>query len=134
MFTARAGGERVDAVTQAVEAVTNAAQNAEKEEKKNQPESVSNEGVPPLCRLNHQEARARRAARLRMGRRLPHPRKSQKPGINVERALTSAGTVAYWDTQSGVTVLLFSQKLVSSPAYDEIFQKFFNEAYTAADV
>jgi hypothetical protein len=32
----------VDAVTQAVEAVTNAAQNAEKE-KKNQPESVSNE-------------------------------------------------------------------------------------------
>ena len=34
--------ERVDAVTQAVEAVTNAAQNAEKE-KKNQPESVSNE-------------------------------------------------------------------------------------------
>jgi hypothetical protein len=40
--------ERVDAVTQAVEAVTNAAQNAEKEEKKNQPESVSNEWVPPL--------------------------------------------------------------------------------------
>jgi hypothetical protein len=66
--------------------------------------------------------------------RLPHPHKSQKPGINVERALTSAGTVAYWDTQSGVTVLLFSQKLVSSPAYDEIFQKFFNGAYTAADV
>jgi hypothetical protein len=41
--------ERVDAVTQAVEAVTNAAQNAEKEEKKNQPESVSNEWVPPLA-------------------------------------------------------------------------------------
>jgi len=46
MFTARAGGEPVDAVTQVVEAVTNAAQNAEKEEKKNQPESVSNEWVP----------------------------------------------------------------------------------------
>ena len=41
--------ERVDAVTQAVEAATNAAQNAEKEEKKNQPESVSNEWVPPLA-------------------------------------------------------------------------------------
>jgi hypothetical protein len=49
MFTARAAGERVDAVTQAVEAVTNAAQNAEKEEKKNQPESVKNEWVPPLA-------------------------------------------------------------------------------------
>jgi CubicO group peptidase (beta-lactamase class C family) len=44
------------------------------------------------------------------------------------------GTVAYWDTNSGVTVLLFSQKLVSSPAYDEIFKKFFNGAYTAANV
>jgi integrase len=33
--------ERVDAATQAVEGVTNTAQNAEKEEKKNQPESVS---------------------------------------------------------------------------------------------
>jgi acyl-CoA reductase-like NAD-dependent aldehyde dehydrogenase len=41
--------ERVDAVTQAVETVTNAAQNAEKEEKKNQPESVGNEWVPPLA-------------------------------------------------------------------------------------
>jgi hypothetical protein len=48
MFTARAGGEPVDAVTQVVEALTNAAQNAEKEEKKNQPESVSNEWVPAL--------------------------------------------------------------------------------------
>src|SRR6202051_4127668 len=107
MFTARAGGERVDAVTQAVQAVTNAAQNAETEEKENQPESVSNEWVPPICRLNHQKGRARRSARLRIGTaaRLPRPRKSQKPGINVERALTSAGTVAYWDTQSGVTVL-----------------------------
>jgi hypothetical protein len=47
--------ERVDAVTQAVEAVTNAAQNAEKEEKKNQPESVSNERVPRWVPL--QEAR-----------------------------------------------------------------------------
>jgi hypothetical protein len=47
--------ERLDAVTQAVEAVTNAAQNAEKEEKKNQPESVSNEWVPPLAA--QQEAR-----------------------------------------------------------------------------
>jgi hypothetical protein len=47
--------ERVDAVTQAVEAVTNAAQNAEKEEKKSQPESVSNEWVSPL--LPRQEAR-----------------------------------------------------------------------------
>jgi hypothetical protein len=34
--------ERVDAVTQAVEAVTNAAQNAEVEAEKNQPASVSN--------------------------------------------------------------------------------------------
>jgi len=42
--------ERVDAVTQAVEAVTNAAQNAEKEEKKNQPESVSNYKVIQLRR------------------------------------------------------------------------------------
>jgi hypothetical protein len=49
MFTPRAGGERVDAVTHAVEAVTNAAQNVEKEEKKNQPESVNNEWVPPLA-------------------------------------------------------------------------------------
>ncbi len=37
--------ERLDAVTQAMEAVTNAAQNAQKEEKKNQPESVSNESA-----------------------------------------------------------------------------------------
>jgi len=36
----------VDAVIQAVEAVTNAAQNVGTEEKKNQPESVSNEWVP----------------------------------------------------------------------------------------
>jgi hypothetical protein len=35
----------MDAVTRAVEAVTN----AEKEEKKNQPESVSNESVPSLA-------------------------------------------------------------------------------------
>jgi hypothetical protein len=34
-------GERLDAATQAVEGLTNAAQNAEKEEKKNQLESVS---------------------------------------------------------------------------------------------
>lgn len=41
--------ERVDAVTQAVEAVTDAAQNAEKEEKENQPECVSNRmGASPL--------------------------------------------------------------------------------------
>jgi hypothetical protein len=36
----------VDAVTQAVEAVTNAAENAEIEAKKNQPEPVSNEWAP----------------------------------------------------------------------------------------
>jgi hypothetical protein len=41
--------ERVDAVTQAVEAVTNAAQDAEIEEKENQQGSVSNEWVPPLA-------------------------------------------------------------------------------------
>jgi integrase len=35
--------ERVDAVTRAVEAVTSAAQDAEKEAKKDQPESFSNE-------------------------------------------------------------------------------------------
>ena len=38
--------ERVDAVTRAVEAVTTATQNAEKEPKQDQPESVSNEWVP----------------------------------------------------------------------------------------
>jgi len=38
--------ERVDAVTRAVEAVTTAAQDAEKEAKKDQPESLSNEWVP----------------------------------------------------------------------------------------
>jgi hypothetical protein len=47
MFTARAGGKS-EWMRSAVEAVTNAAQNTEKEEKKNQPESVSNEWVPPL--------------------------------------------------------------------------------------
>jgi hypothetical protein len=36
--------ERVDAVTQAVEAVTNNARNAAKEEKRNQPESAPAEG------------------------------------------------------------------------------------------
>jgi len=41
--------ERVDAVAQAVEAVTNAAQNAGKEEKENQAESVSND-LFILCR------------------------------------------------------------------------------------
>jgi CubicO group peptidase (beta-lactamase class C family) len=44
------------------------------------------------------------------------------------------GVVAYWDATSGVTVLLFSQRLVSSPAYDEIFKRFFNRAYAAAGV
>lgn len=38
--------ERVDAVTRAVEAVKNAAQNAEEEAKQNRRESVSNEWVP----------------------------------------------------------------------------------------
>jgi integrase len=38
--------ERVDAVTRAVEAVTTAAQDAEKEARKGQPESISNEWVP----------------------------------------------------------------------------------------
>jgi hypothetical protein len=46
MFTANSWWkERVDAATQAVEDVTNTAQNAEKEEKKNQLESVSLAGV-----------------------------------------------------------------------------------------
>ena len=49
VYGKRGWEERVDAVTQAVEALTNAAQNAEKEEKKNQPESVSNEWVPPFA-------------------------------------------------------------------------------------
>ncbi len=39
--------ERVDAVTRAVEAVTTATQNAEKEPKQVQLEPVSNEWVPP---------------------------------------------------------------------------------------
>ncbi|MGH9454437.1 MAG: hypothetical protein ACRD2O_10770 [Terriglobia bacterium] len=38
--------EQVDAVTRAVEVVANAAQNAKKQEKKNQSESVGNEWVP----------------------------------------------------------------------------------------
>ena len=38
--------ERVDAVTRAVEALTTAAQDAEKEAKQDQPQSVSNEWVP----------------------------------------------------------------------------------------
>jgi len=44
------------------------------------------------------------------------------------------GIVAYWDAASRVTVLLFSQRLVSSPDYDEIFKRFFNRAYAAAGV
>ena len=43
------------------------------------------------------------------------------------------GTVAYWDKATGTIVLLFSQRLVEGPTYSEIFQKFFNEAYTAVD-
>ncbi len=54
MFKARAGGKS-EWMRSAVEAVTNAAQNAEKEEKKNQPESVSNEWVSPW--VPQQEAR-----------------------------------------------------------------------------
>ena len=42
------------------------------------------------------------------------------------------GNVAYWDRNSGITVLLFSQRLFSSPVYDEIFPKFFDGAYAAA--
>ena len=41
--------ERVDPVTQAVEAVTNAAQNADKDEKRNQPESEARIISLPLC-------------------------------------------------------------------------------------
>ena len=41
--------ELVDAVTRAVDAVTIAAQNAEKEPRKDQPESVNNEWVPCGC-------------------------------------------------------------------------------------
>ena len=41
------------------------------------------------------------------------------------------GNVAYWDRGSGVTVFLFSQKLFSSPVYDEIFPGFFDGAYAA---
>jgi CubicO group peptidase (beta-lactamase class C family) len=44
------------------------------------------------------------------------------------------GTVAYWDVQSGAIVFMFSQRLVESPAYSDIFQKFFSGAYAAAGV
>ncbi len=44
------------------------------------------------------------------------------------------GTVAYWDKDSGAIVMLFSQRLVESPVYPEIFQKFFSRAYAAAGV
>jgi CubicO group peptidase (beta-lactamase class C family) len=44
------------------------------------------------------------------------------------------GLVAYWDATSGVIALLFSQRLVTSPFYDEIFKKFFNGVYAAASV
>jgi CubicO group peptidase (beta-lactamase class C family) len=44
------------------------------------------------------------------------------------------GTVAYWDKQSGVIAIMFSQRLVESPVYPEIFQKFFDGAYAAAGI
>ena len=44
------------------------------------------------------------------------------------------GTVAYWDKQTDVTVIMFSQRLVESPVYPEITQKFFSGAYEAAGV
>ena len=44
------------------------------------------------------------------------------------------GTVAYWDKQSDVTVIMFSQRLVESPAYPEAVQRFFEGAYAAAEV
>lgn len=43
------------------------------------------------------------------------------------------GTVAYWDTATNAIVLLFSQRLVESPTYSEIFRNFFSEAYAALD-
>ena len=42
------------------------------------------------------------------------------------------GTTAYWDRDSGITVIMLSQRLVESPVYPPIFQKFFDGAYAAA--
>lgn len=44
------------------------------------------------------------------------------------------GACAYWDLQNGVTVIFVSPRLVESPLYSEIFQKFFDSAYAAAGV
>lgn len=44
------------------------------------------------------------------------------------------GTCAYWDPKTGVVVIMLSQRLVEGPTYSEIFQKFFDNIYAAADV
>ncbi len=44
------------------------------------------------------------------------------------------GTCAYWDPQTGVVVIMMSQRMVDSPTYSEMFRKFFDSAYAAAGV
>jgi CubicO group peptidase (beta-lactamase class C family) len=42
------------------------------------------------------------------------------------------GTCAYWDRETGVIVILLSQRLVESPTYSDIYHDFFHHAYRAA--
>jgi CubicO group peptidase (beta-lactamase class C family) len=44
------------------------------------------------------------------------------------------GTEAYWDKKTGVIAIMLSQRLVESPVYPPIFQKFFDGAYSAAGI
>lgn len=43
------------------------------------------------------------------------------------------GTCAYWDRESGVVVIMLSQRLVEGPSYQPIFHDFFREAYAAVE-
>ena len=44
------------------------------------------------------------------------------------------GTSAYWDRETGVTVMMFSQRLVDSPVYPQLQHDFFDNSYAAAGV
>jgi CubicO group peptidase (beta-lactamase class C family) len=44
------------------------------------------------------------------------------------------GISCYWDRQSGVVGALLTQRLMDSPTYPEVFQKFWDGAYAAAGV
>jgi len=41
------------------------------------------------------------------------------------------GTCAYWERETGVVVILLSQRLVESPQYSDIYHDFFRHAYAA---